>query len=134
MSTPRYDDPRKLRTLLGRVSALAREHSVPSVFVGLAAPEGDLSFPDLVDFIQAALRVEDGIFRMTRERVILHLADVEPERAREVVSRVVSDFRAQYPSVDGASLETGFFAVPPGVEELRARDVLPEIFAPATVH
>ena len=43
------DDPRKLRSLLERASALASEYKVTSVMVGLASERGDLRFPDFID-------------------------------------------------------------------------------------
>ena len=86
------DDPRTLRTLVARVSGLAEKHAVHSVMVGLAAPEGDLLFPEFVEYLKSALRMEDGIFRMTRERAVIHLADVDVATATGVIERLMADF------------------------------------------
>ena len=85
------DDPRRLRSLLDRARDLAREHAVPSVMLGLTARTGDLNFPEFVAFLQSALRVEDAIFRMTRERAVVHLADLELEKAREVAQEQLEE-------------------------------------------
>ena len=66
MTGDRNDDPRKLTRMIARVSDLAESHSVSSVVVGIAAPEGDLLFPEYLNYLESALRVEDQIFRMTR--------------------------------------------------------------------
>ena len=76
------DDPRRLRELLERCCDLANQHVLPSVVVGVAGAEGELLFPELIDYIESALRVEDAVFRMTRERAVLFVAedDLEPVR------------------------------------------------------
>ena len=93
------DDPRRLRSLLDRACDLAREHAVPSVMLGLTGVEGDGSFPEFIVYLQSALRVEDAIFRMTRERAVIHLADLDREQAREVFHRLLSDFSDEFPSM-----------------------------------
>ena len=128
------DDPRKLSAMITRVSDLAVAHSVASVVVGLAADEGDLVFPEYVDFLQSALRVEDGIFRMTRERVVLHLADVDAARAGEVLERLTRDFCEEFPAQSRPNLDLRMFEVKPGAGRLRVRAVLTEIFAPRVLH
>ena len=85
------DDPRKLRDVLGRATALASDHSLQSVMVGLAAPEAGLVFPQLIDFIESALRVEDVVFRMTRDRAVVFLADVDLARAKQILDRLLAD-------------------------------------------
>ena len=75
MSSDLYDDPRKLSAMVARAASLAGEHEVSSALIGMAAEEGDPAFPDYIAYLQSALRVEDGIFRMTRERAVVHLAD-----------------------------------------------------------
>ena len=127
--TVQNDDPRKLRNLIERAGTLARQHDVPSVVVGLAAGADDLSFPDFIDYLQAVLRVEDGIFRMTRDRAVLHLADVEPDQAREVVERLYREFADEYP----ARREPGFrlrmlAIVPDEDEEPSVKAVLKALF------
>ena len=127
------DDPRRLRSLLDRACDLAREHAVPSVMLGLAGAEGDRSFPEFVAFLQSALRVEDAIFRMTRERAVVHLADLDQARAREVFDRLLSDFCDEFPSMTAPQFEARYFEVKPGAEKARVKDVLTEIFSP-TLH
>jgi hypothetical protein len=128
------DDPRRLRALLDRACDLAREHAVPSVMLGLAAREGDRSFPEFVDFLQSALRVEDAIFRMTRERAVIHLADLDRGGAQEVFERLVGDFADEFPSMTAPEFEARFYEVKPGASGVRLKDVLTEIFAPQTLH
>ncbi|MGH0033445.1 MAG: hypothetical protein ACQGVK_00305 [Myxococcota bacterium] len=124
------DDPRKLRSLIDRAADLARDHSVESVMVGLAAPEGDLSFPEFVEFLRSALRVEDAIFRMTRERAVLHLADVGHVQAREIVTRLISDFCDEFPAQESPDVQMRIFDVTPGVaDELSVKTVLKVVFA-----
>ena len=86
LPTSRKDDPRRLRELLERASGMASGHSVSSVVVGIAGLEGDLLFPEVVYFIESALRVDDAIFRMTRERAVLVLSDVDRTGAENIVS------------------------------------------------
>ena len=124
------DDPRRLRSLLDRACDLAREHAVPSVMLGLAGAEGDRSFPDFIVFLQSALRVEDAIFRMTRERSVIHLADLDQDGAREVFLRLLSEFCDEFPSMTEPQFEARYFEVKPGVERARVKDVLTEIFSP----
>jgi GGDEF domain-containing protein len=128
------DDPRRLRALLARASDLAQAHSVTSVMIGLAAVEGDLIFPEFADFLQSALRVEDGIFRMTRERLVVHLADLDRGRAQDVVDRLIANFCDEYPATECPAFEARFFEVKPGSPGLRVRDVLTEIFSSRTLH
>ncbi|MCG8588996.1 MAG: hypothetical protein MJE66_06865 [Proteobacteria bacterium] len=128
MTRPRNDDPRKLRELLIRGSELARSHRLSSVVVGMAAQEGDLLFPEFVDFLESALRVEDGIFRMMRERAVVLLADVTEADAEEVAGRLVQDFCDEYPSLDAPRFEFRFFEVQPEKDELRVKEVLPALF------
>lgn len=125
------DDPRRLRLLLGRARELAVEHRVPSVIIGLAAPEGDLLFPELVRFVESALRIEDGVFRMTRERAVVVLSDANGEHAEQILERLLDEFKAQFPSAKERPIAVGFFEVPPGTQELLAKDVLPALFAQA---
>jgi len=128
------DDPRRLRGLLDRARDLAREHAVPSVVLGLAAREGDLSFPEFVAFLQSALRVEDAIFRMTRERAVIHLADLDCAKAQEVFERLLGDFSDEFPSMTAPAFDVRYYEVKPGLSELRVRDVLTQLFAPETLH
>lgn len=131
------DDPRKLRTLLERASSLASEHQVKSVMVGLTSQRGDLRFPDFIDFLQSALRVEDGVFRMTRERVVLHLADVDRAQAIDVLDRLLARFHDEFPASTEATFDSHYVEILPGSGEPTVKDVLPTLFgveASSSVH
>ena len=122
------DDPRKLRSLLERASKLAIDHDVSSVMVGLAAAEGEPRFRDFVDYLQSALRVEDGVYRMTRDRVVLHLADVDRAMAAEVLERLYVRFQAEFPHTGDTGYEARYVEVRPGGGEPTVKDVLPTLF------
>lgn len=122
------DDPRRLRALLERSQKLAHEHGLPSVVVGLAGREGDLLLPELLRFIESALRVEDAIFHLTRERAVLFLADVDEGQAAGIVDRFVAGFRERFASAGPPALDRGFQVVRPGGPELPLKDVLPTVF------
>jgi hypothetical protein len=121
-------DPRRLRELFARTGSLAAEHAIPSVIVGLAGREGDLLVPELIEYIESALRMEDAIFRMTRERAVLFVSDVDRARAEQIVTRLVRDFRERFPSVDEPGVELGFYEVRAGAREISAKEVLPAVF------
>jgi hypothetical protein len=125
------DDPRKLRDVLARTETLAAEHDVASVVVGFAAREGSLLFPDFLTFLGAELRVEDQIFRLTRERALLILRDVDAEQARSVIERLRTAFEREFPSIEVLAVEIRYLAVPPGRHELSVKSVLPAIFGGA---
>ncbi len=124
------DDPRKLRGLLDRACDLAREHAVPSVMLGVAGSEGDLRFPEFVAYLQSELRVEDAIFRMTRERAVLYLADLDCARGQEVLERLSAGFNDEYPAMSPLAYEVRYFEVKPGASKLRVKDMLTQIFPP----
>jgi len=128
-SHPGADDPRRLREVIGRAQALAAEHDVPSVVVGFAAREGDRLFPDFVAFVESELRVEDSIFRLTRERALLFLADVGCEQARAVVERLTAGFLRELPLAAEPAMQVRYFAVEPGADELSVKQVLPAVFS-----
>lgn len=130
MSSNSNDDPRKLRALVMRASDLARDHEVGSVVVGLLSPAGELAFPEFIEFLRAALRVEDGIFRMTRERVVVHLADVDAAQAQEVVERLLGQFRAEIPTAQDLDFQLRALEIKPGQDDVSVRDVLVKLFAP----
>ena len=135
MSSDLYDDPRKLSAMIARAASLAGEHEVSSALIGMAAEEGDSAFPDYIAYLQSALRVEDGIFRMTRERAVVHLADVDADQALSVIERLSSEFADQFPSQDPPRFEMHIYQAMPGRdEEVKVRDVLTEIFNPKTLH
>jgi hypothetical protein len=122
------DDPRRLRDVLARTAALALEHRVPSVLVGFAGSEGDRVFPDFVAFVESELRVEDSVFRLTRDRAVLFLADVDPTQAGVVVERLVEGFWRELASVAGPRLQVRYLEVPTGTRVLAVKDVLPALF------
>lgn len=128
----RYDDPRLMRDLLIRYTDLAKKHMLCSVIVGMSAPEGDLIFPEVIDFLESALRVDDRIFRMTRERAMLFLADIDRAQAELVVARNLEAFRANFSTSAEPELCARYFEVRPQAQALSVRDVLPALFVTAT--
>lgn len=128
MGWGKNDDPRKLRDLLGKAASLASEHSLISVVVGMAAKEGDLVFPEVIEFVESALRVDDAVFRMTRDRAVIFLADVGRENAEAIIERLLADYRAQMSVNQLPGLSLGFYEVAAGTRELSVKDVLPELF------
>lgn len=121
-------DPRRLRMLMDRAFALASQHGVSSVFIGVAGAEGDLLTPEFIAYLESALRVEDGIFCMTRERAVLHIADVDEERAIRVLDRIRVDFTSRFPSVDQLDIDVRFYEVAVGGPQPTAKDILPRLF------
>jgi len=132
LNEPRNDDPRKLRALLDKVVNLAYDHRLTSVLVGMSGSETDLVFPEVVDFVGSALRMDDAIFRMTRNRAVLFLADADRERAQEIVERVMAAFDEQFATVESPAVGISYFEVAPGMEGLTLKAILPRLFAPAT--
>ena len=122
-------DPRRLRELLERAEKLVREHGLRSVAVGLSGFEGDTLFPEIVDYIESALRMDDSVFRLTRERVVLLLTDVDTEKASGIVHRLLGEFRENFPSANEPTVGLGFFQVAPGVVDVSVKSVLPNLFA-----
>lgn len=122
-------DPRRLRALMERAFYLMREHEVSSVFIGIAGPEGDLLVPEFISFLESELRVEDGIFCLTRERAVLLLTDVDREQAEGVVTRLRHDFSSRFPSVAGLEVWIRYHECLPGGEQPTAKDVLPGLFS-----
>jgi hypothetical protein len=124
------DDPRRLRALLDKVVNLADDHSVRSVVIGMSGVEGDLLFPEAVQFVASALRVDDSIFRMMRNRVVFFVADVDQERAEEIMERVLHDFSVRFPTSEPVRVSMSYFEVTPGMEGVTLKEVLPALFAP----
>jgi len=122
------DDPRKLSAMIARVSELAEIHAVSSVVVGVAAVEGDLLFPDYLAYLESALRVEDQIFRMTRERAVLYLSDVDAAGAAEVLVRIFAEFCEEFPAAKAPEFAQRMLEVQPGLGPLSVRDVLNSVF------
>ena len=129
LNEPRNDDPRKLRALLDKVVNLADAHSLKSVVVGMTGSEGDLVFPEMVDFVGSALRIDDAIFRMTRDRAVLFLADADRERAQEIVERVMEAFAEQFATSESPKVGISYFEVAPGKQDLTLKNILPLLFA-----
>jgi hypothetical protein len=131
LNEPQNDDPRKLRALLDKVVNLADDHSLTSVLVGMSGSEGDLIFPEVVDFVGSALRIDDAIFRMTRNRAVLFLADADRERAQEIVERVMGAFAERFTTSESPRIGISYFEVAPGKEGLNLKTILPILFAQA---
>ena len=126
--TPSIDDPRRLREILDRALELASRHGLHSVLVGVAGPEGDPVFPEVVRYVESGLRVDDSVFRMTRERVVLLLTDVGVARAEGIVERLLAEFSEHFPSVADPKVEVQCFEVDPSTIELTLKQVLPRLF------
>jgi hypothetical protein len=128
MTREQNDDPRKLSAMIARVSEMAESHSVSSVVVGVAATEGDLLFPDYLAYLESALRVEDQIFRMTRERAVLYLSDIDATGATEVLVRIFAEFCEEFPSTDPPEFAQRMLEIQPGLGPLSVKDVLTSVF------
>jgi hypothetical protein len=124
------DDLQKLRGILGRASSLAREHALTSVMVGLAGPSGDPDFPEVVDFVESELRMEDAIFRLTRERVVLFVSDVSRADAEEIMERILLGYSERSSRAADPQVSLRYFEVPVGTDQLTVKEVLPALFAP----
>jgi hypothetical protein len=130
LNEPQNDDPRKLRALLDKVVNLADGHRLKSVLVGMAGPDGDLIFPEVVDFVGSALRIDDAIFRMTRNRAVLFLADADRESAEEIMERVIDAFTEQFATTESPPVGISYFEVAPGMQGVTLKAILPRLFAP----
>jgi len=128
----RYDDPRKLRDLISKARGLATDYDLTSVIVGVSGDEGDLLFPEMVDFVASALRMDDAIFRMTRERAVFLLADADCKRAETIIERLLLDFREKFTPAHEQSVNLAYFEVTPKMTSLTVRDVLPSLFTPGS--
>ena len=123
------DDPRRLRELLDKVSDLAGEYALTSVVVGMAGREGDLVFPDVVDYVTSALRVDDFIVRMTRERSVLFLTDVDQGGAEEIMVRLLDEFGERFPMANEPTVSLAYFEVTPTTREATLKEVLLRLFS-----
>ena len=123
------DDPRRLRKLLGKISDLAGEHALTSVVVGMAGREGDLVFPDVIDYVTSSLRVDDFIVRMTRERSVLFLIDVDRESAEEIMVRLLQEFSERFPRAAEPAVSLAYFEVTPTARETTLKEVLLSLFS-----
>jgi len=125
------DDPRKLRDLLQRVASLAGEHRLTSVVVGMSGLESDLLFSEVVDFIGSSLRVEDTIFRMTRNRAVFFLADADETQAAAIMQRVLRGFHERFATTQESAVALTYFEVTPEAKDVTVKQVLPALFAPS---
>jgi len=117
-----------MRELLHKAASLSEQHDMTCILVGMAANEGDLLFPEIVNYIESALRVDDGIFRMTRERAVLFLADVDRVSAEEILHRNLTGFRERFATASEPAISFGFFEMNAHSQEATMRDVLPRLF------
>jgi GGDEF domain-containing protein len=125
---PALDDPRRLREMLTRATGLAAEHSLTSVLVGVTGFEGDLLFPEVLNFIESSMRMDDLVFRMTRERAVLLLTDVDERQAHAVMRRLLEDFREHFPAANDPAIALAYFEVADPTPPPTAKDVLPRLF------
>jgi len=123
------DDPLLMRELLHKAAALAEHHDMTCIMVGMAANEGDLLFPEIVNFIESALRVDDGIFRMTRERAVLFLTDIDRTGAEEIVRRNLMGFRERFATASEPAISLGFVELDSRTQNVTLKEVLPQLFA-----
>jgi hypothetical protein len=124
------DDPRKLRDLLDKVVNLAGDHQLKSVLVGISGLEEDLLFPELVAFVGSSLRIDDAIFRMTRNRAVFSIADTDLNCAREIMDRVINDFGERFAVPEEPTIRVSYFEVAPSLEQPTLKEILPALFAP----
>jgi GGDEF domain-containing protein len=101
---------------------------VTSVFVGIAGREGDRLAPEFIDFVESALRMEDAVFRLLRERAVVLLADADRSQAEEIFERLCGDFSARFGSSTDFKVEFGYFQVDGHGGHATAKVVLPAIF------
>jgi hypothetical protein len=127
-------DPRRLRALMERAFLLAKDHRVGSVFIGVAGPEGDLLVPEFIAFLESELRVEDGVFVLTRERAVLLLTDVDLAQAKQVVERVRGAFERRFPSAGALPVAVRFQQVRVGGRQPTAKAILPKLFTGGAHH
>ena len=125
------DDPRKLRELIQKAKSLASDYDVTSVMVGASGDAGDRLFVDMIEYIGSALRVDDGICRLTRDRAVFFIADADQERAGDILERLMNGFRESFTPANDPKVDLSFFVVRPGMPDLAVRDVLPALFEPA---
>lgn len=131
----RSDDPGALRGQLLKLRGLAWEYSITSVVVGMAGFEGDLLYPEIVNFVESALRVDDAVVRITRERTVLFLADVDQTRAEAIMDRILGDFRERFPAAAELAVSLGYFEVTPASRDVTVKKALPAVFtAPPGTH
>jgi GGDEF domain-containing protein len=134
MSDSTVDDPRKLSALLARVAKLAQAHNVSSVVVGISCEIGNSLFPEFVEFLRSALRVEDGIYRMTRERAVIHLADLDMEGGHTVFNRLLEEFNEEFPMAKEPNFDINYCLARAGDKALGSKEILADIFPSRVLH
>ncbi len=122
------DNPLLMRELLHKAVSLSEQHDMTCMLVGMAANEGDLLFPEIVNYIESELRVDDAVFRMTRERIVLFLTDVDRAGAEEILRRNLAGFRQVFATASEPAISLGFFELNSRTQEATMKDVLPQIF------
>jgi hypothetical protein len=127
------DDPRKLREIVQKAASLANDYELSSVMVGVSGAEGDRLFPEMIDYVGSALRMDDAIVRLTRDRAVFLLADADRQRAEEIIERLLNGFRETFTPATDQLVALQYFEVTPGNGSLTVRDVLPALFAEAPV-
>lgn len=128
-SLPAKDDPRYLRAMMDLAGDLSRDHQLATVFVGIAGQEGDLLVPEFVEFVESALRMDDRIFRLLRERAVLLLVEVDVAQATAIVERLRADFVSRYGPSARFDIVIRYLAMPPGRPSVTVKDVLPNLFS-----
>jgi hypothetical protein len=127
------DDPRKLREIVQKAASLANDYELTSVMVGVSGAEGDRLFPEMVDYVGSALRMDDAIVRLTRDRAVLLLADADRQRAEVIIERLLNGFRETFTPARDQYVALNYFEVTPEKANLTVRDVLPSLFEGAPV-
>jgi GGDEF domain-containing protein len=84
--------------------------------------------PEMLRYIESALRMEDAIFRMTRERAVLFVSDVDLSNAERIVDRLIHGFQERFPTLEPVDVSLGYYEVAPGAREISAKEILPSIF------
>jgi len=72
--------------------------------------------------------MDDTILRLTRERVVMMLTDVDREGAEQIVRRLLAEFRERFAALEDPPISLGFFEVAPGTSYLTVKQVLPTVF------
>lgn len=126
---PAKDDPRYLRAMMDLAGDLSRDLGMATVFVGIAGQEGDLLVPEFLEFVESALRMDDRIFRLLRERAVLLLVDVDVAQATSIVDRLRSDFVSRYGPSARFDIDIRYLPMEAGLQSVTVKDVLPTLFA-----
>ena len=71
---------------------------------------------------------------MTRERAVIHLADLDMDGGQSVFNRLLDEFMEEFPATEEPSFEINFFLVAAGDDKLQNKQVLTEIFPSRMLH